>query len=71
MSYEEKIENGELFVKCLNTIEDDEGIYLIEGKTYEIVNMDEDTFTILGEDFEEMCCEIVVLKDSNDIKVIE
>jgi hypothetical protein len=33
----EAYENGTLFVKCINNVEDDEGIYNIKGKTYEII----------------------------------
>lgn len=34
-------------VKCLSTVEDDEGIYCIEGKIYEILEIWEDEETIV------------------------
>lgn len=34
---EEAYENGALFVKCINDVKDDEGIYNIKGKNYEII----------------------------------
>lgn len=43
--YIEKIENGELFALCLNTVIDDDGIYCEAGKEYEIIDYinDEDS----------------------------
>jgi hypothetical protein len=31
-------ENGTLFVRCLNQVSDDEGIYNMAGKEYEVVD---------------------------------
>lgn len=73
MDYIEKIENGELFVKCINTVKDEEGTYLIAGKLYEVVDMDEDETCFIIEceqDESEMVCEIMMSIDDEDIEIV-
>ena len=59
MDYIERIENEELYVLCLNTIEDEIGVYCVEGKEYKVIDYLEDKssgdcFIIETEDEEEM-----------------
>ena len=35
-------EEGKLYVRCLNTVQDDEGIYCYTGSKYEVVDISDD-----------------------------
>jgi len=71
MDYIDKIENGELFVRCLHTVEDCDGVYMIEGKKYEVVDEDDDRWIIQCEDIDGLLCEMAIKKDDKDIELIE
>ena len=67
MDYTEQIENDEIFVLCINTVEDGFGVYCIEGREYEIIEYleDEDCFVIEGEDE----CEVQIKVDDADFEI--
>ena len=46
---EDWIEQGRLYVECLGTVRDDEGVYALKGKCYEVVNISKLNFLIEGE----------------------
>jgi len=46
----EALEEERLFVLCKNNVEDDEGLYCIQGKEYRVIDIQEDVFTIETED---------------------
>lgn len=55
MSYIELIEEGKLFVLCRNKIEDDEGVYCLKGKEYEVIDIGD------NDNYEE--CFLIQLED--------
>lgn len=61
----ERICYGELFVKCLDTVQDDEGLYAIKGKSYEVLNLVDNCFHIDGED-----CTLIAKRNDKCFKVL-
>lgn len=56
---------------CLKTVEDDEGIYCIAGKMYEILEEDDDTYLIESEESDiddGLVDSIRIRKDDPDFK---
>ena len=67
----EAFENGTLFVKCLNTVEDDIGVYNIEGNEYEVVGEEDDCWGIECETDENGDADgIRISKDDKDFELI-
>ncbi|QIW88717.1 hypothetical protein P59_120 [Bacillus phage P59] len=56
-------------VLCVNTVEDDEGIYNIKGKYYDIYEIHDDTFIIEAESSSGVD-EIQIPKDDKDFLVV-
>jgi hypothetical protein len=60
-------------VKCLNIVEDDEGVYCVPGKIYEIIDNSDETFTIdteLNTDENSPLFCLAIKKDDPDFEVI-
>lgn len=70
MNYEEKIENSELFIRCLYTVEDAEGICMREGKEYEVIGNYDDCWLVRTEDVDGFLSETLVQKDDDDIELV-
>lgn len=61
-----KIDCGELFVECLNTVGDDLGVYTVKGRVYEVIDMVEDAFFFIeGED-----CTVRFKRNDSDFRLL-
>lgn len=58
----EKIENGELFVLCKETVKDDIGVYCIKGNKYEVVDF-------ISSDNENIEYLIILIEDSDEMQI--
>lgn len=64
---DEAFELGKLFVKCLENVSDDEGIYALQGKEYKVIDILGECFIIESEGNVD---ELQLLKDDSNFQII-
>lgn len=64
----EAYENGTLYVKCLNTVSDDLGVYNKKDKLYEVIDEENNCWYIEAEDNCD-CDEVKICKNDSDFEL--